>query len=339
MTYRDAQLSLGVESTFGTAVTTTRWLAYTGNSGFDFEPGDQESEELTADVDASSQFYRPTVSAGGSIDFETKAKGMGFLHKAALGTGVSTLVSGTTYQQNFSPLAAGAAPFLDPLTIQFVQKLVDNTDDVNTFIGCTIKSIEWKMDNAGVLTETVEVDARNMVTNIAKASVSVAARNRFTFAGMSAFTGVLTEPTATALPSAATALTGLKSFSIKVENSLVVDDFRGDATGLKGQQAVEDQVVTGQIVLDYNAQAQAIRNTWIAGTSGTTLAIKCENGVALSTGVESFVFAMPDIRATAQPTPNRDGKFPTITIPFKAWKPDASTAKLFVSARTSDASL
>ena len=339
MTYRDAQLTMGVQSVFETAVTTNRWLAYLGNSGFDLQPGDAESEELTADVDASSQFYRPVVAAAGSIEFETKAKGMGFLHKAALGGSVSTLVAGTTYQQNFTPLAAGASPYLDALTVQFVQKLIDNTDDVNTFIGATIASIEWKLDNAGVLTCTVEMDSRNMVTNIAKASASTAARNRFTFAGFSAYTGALTEPTTTALPTCATQLTAVKSFSIKVENNLVTDDYRGDATGMKGQQAVQDQTVTGEIELDYNAQAQAIRNAWINGNTATGLLLKLDTGVALSTGTEPLLFAMPDIRATGAPTPNRDGKFPTLKVPFKAWKPDASTAKLFVCARTSDATI
>lgn len=338
MTYRDAQLTVGVESTFGTPVTTGRRVLYTGNSGFDFQPNDAESEELTFDVDAISQLYRPVVSAAGSIDLRTKAKGLGFLHKAGMGTGVSTLVSASTYQQNFTPLATGAAPFLDPLTVQWVQKLVDNTDDVNTFPGCTIKSIEWKIDNAGDLNETIEVEARTMSTAIAKSAVAVSAANPFTFAGFTAYTGALTEPTTVLMPSCATQLTAVKSMSLKIENDIVTDDYRGDGTGLKGQHAVQGQVVTGQLVMDYNAQAQTLRNAWIANTA-TGLLFKFDTGVALGTGTEQLIFAMADVRCTGQPTPNRDGKFPTITFPFKAYLGASSAAKLFVCARTADAAL
>jgi len=65
-----------------------------------------------------------------------------------------------------------------------------------------------------------------MVTNIAKGSPSVSFPNRFTFAGFSIFTGAFTEPTTTTLPSAATALDGVKSWSMKIENGIVDDDYR-----------------------------------------------------------------------------------------------------------------
>lgn len=283
--------------------------------------------------------YRTVQAAAGTLETEAKAKGTGFLRKAALGQGSSTLVSAATYQQLFKPLGTGGSNFLDSLTLQFVQQLIDGTDDIDTFLGCTMASVEWKMDKAGILTESYTVDARNMVKIVSKAAASPSARNRFSFGGFTAFTNTLTEPTATVLGSATDPIPTVRSFSLKVTNSLVVDDYRGDGTGLKSQPAVESQEITGELELDYNAQALGLRNNWVNNSGLTPLLFNFSTGVALGTGVETVQFCLPAVKFTGKATPNRDGKLPQIKIPFKAFKLASASSALLVAVRTADAAL
>jgi len=335
--YRNAQLMISApESPFGTAATLDRWLPYLGNPSLDLKPNDQISEAMyPGAVEPSSALYRPTEAVDGAIEFEYLAKLFGRVLKWALGNGTSTVVSGSVYQQNFT---LGDGPFFDALTIQLARQLVDGTFDVHTYLGNTVKSIEFKMDKAGILTFSVDIDGRTMVTNIAKGSPSVSYPNRFTFAGFSMATGTFTEPTTTALPSAATALDGVRSFSLKIENNVVDDDFRANNAGLKSQQAALRRQVTGQIEMDNTAQAQALRTTWRTNAGATALVAKFEAG-ALTTGNESIVFGMPDVRISDTPTPNADGQLPGVTINFRVLKAAALAQPLWICCRTSDNAL
>lgn len=335
--YRNAQLMISApESPFGTAATLDRWLPYLGNPSLDLKTNDQISDAMyPGAVEPVSALYRPSEATGGGLEFELLAKLFGRVIKWALGNGVHNLVSGTTYQSNFT---LGAGPFFDALTIQLARQLVDGTFDVHTYLGNTVKSIEFKMDKTGILTFTVDIDGRTMVTNIAKGSPSVSFPNRFTFAGFSIFTGTFTEPTTTALPSAATALDGVKSWSMKIENSIVDDDYRAGNLGLKSQQGVLRRQVTMQLEMDYVAQAQALRTSWRTNAGAIPIVAKFEAG-ALSTGLETFVFAAPDCRISDTPTPNADGSMPGATINLRVLKAAASAEPLWICSRTSDTAL
>jgi hypothetical protein len=329
--YRDAQLMIsGPESAYGTAATLDRWLPYTGSPSIDWVPNDAESDAISPGalpMDEGS--YRPTESAAGSIDFEWKTKGFGRILKAALGACTSTLVSAGLYQQ-VATLAAG--PFFDALTVQLVRKMWDGTDDPHTYLGCVVSSIEWKMDAQGVLTATVEIDGRTMSTVIAKASATVTYPGRFTFAGFSVQTGTFTAPTATALASAATALSAIKSWSLKIDNKIVADDYRGNGSGLKDQPPVLQRAVTGSMVADNTAAIAALRTTW-----------KANNGIPFVwnfvNGTDQVQFAAPYCRLTSAPTPNMDGNAPTVTLPFEVRKLQSAAQGLWVVQRTSDSAL
>jgi len=256
-----------------------------------------------------------------------KAKGFGRFYKAALGAGVSTLVSGGIYQQNFTP---SSNALFDALTLQLARPQLDGTTfDVDTFIGCVVKSLEFKMDNKGVLTMTPEWDAQTMSTVIAKGSPSITYPNRFTFAGFSMSTGTLTEPTTIAVGSAITALDGIKSFSLKIENDLDTEDFRAGGTGLKAQPTVSRQTITGQIEGDYIAQIAALRTQWRA--NGTLPLV-----ANFAAGTDLIQFVMGACRISDPLVPNADGKQPAATISFEVRKAAASTAALWITTRSTD---
>ena len=328
--YRNAQFGMSAPETYGTAATIDRLMPYIGDLDFDWEPNDQMSEVIEPGAVANaSASYRPTESGTGTYNAEMKAKGFGRILKGAFGNGVSTLVSGGVYQQNFT--LNDTSTVFDAFTMQAVRKLVDGTDDVHTFIGTAIKSVEFSMDNAGVLKVAFELLARAMSTAIAKASLTAITANRFTFAGFTFNTGTLTEPTTTVLGSCATALVGIRSWSLKVENNLVEDDYRANGAGLMSQPSVLQRTITGSIEARNTAQIQAFRTNW---RNNSTIPLDAR----FTTGTDVASFIVPQARITGKITPNMDGNMPTVTIPFEGLG-GAATQPLFCSLRTTDTAL
>ena len=328
--YRDAQLAMSApESTYGTAATLDRRMPYTGDLDIDWEPNDQASEVIEPGAVATvGSSYRPTEAVKGTYSFEVKSKGFGRLFKGALGAATSTLVSAGLYQQVHT-LAAG--PLFDAHTWQVVRKMMDGTDDVHTYLGMVINSLELSMDNAGVLTGSVEFIGRTMSTVIAKASLSLVTANRFTFAGFSLATGTLTEPTATVLGAGASPLDGIRTFSVKIENGYPNDDFRANNAGLMSQPSVLQRKITGSIEARNTAAIQALRATW---RSNGTLPIVAN----FVNGTDQVQIIVAAARLTGAPTPNADGNLPTVTLAYEGLLGSPSQPFWLVT-RTTDTAL
>lgn len=331
--YRDAQLTLDVESTFNTPVTTARWLPYVGDPSMEYQPIDVDSEAIyPGPALIGSNRTRCADSASGSVEFEVLSKLFGKLLKACTGAGSSNLVSGTTYQQVFT-LGSGV---LDSLTMQFVRKLWGGTDAVDTYAGCTVSSFELSMDKTGILKLAVEIDGASYSTVIAKSAATVTYPNRFGWSGLTVKSGTLTEATTIALASATTNVDGVKSFSIKVDNGLTTDDFRANSAGKKSQQVPGRREITGSIEVDFTATTY--RDAFKAGT-GISLLFELSTGVALSTGTETFQIVLPLVMFNKDPRPNADGTAPTATLEFDVLKATTATNALALVVRTSDTAL
>jgi len=325
--YRNTQLGMSAPETYGTAATVDRLMPYTGDLDIDWAPNDQMSEVVEPGAVATvGSSYRPTESVTGSYNFEVKSKGFGRLFKGAFGAATSNLVSGGVYQQVHT--LNNSTPLNDAHTWQVVRKLMDGTDDAHTFIGMVINSIELSMDNAGVLKGSVEFIGRTMSTVIAKASLSAVATNRFTFAGFTIATGTLTEPTSTVLGSCATSLDGIRSISMKIENGLPDDDFRGNGAGLMSQPSVLQRKITGSIEARNTAQIQALRATW---RSNGTIPIAAN----FTSGTDVIQIIIAAARLTNPPTPNADGNLPTVTLQYEGLLGSA-TQPVWLVVRTSD---
>ena len=330
--YRNAQFGMSApESAYGTAATIDRRMPYTGDLSGDLQPADAVSEVLDSGAVARSDAsYRPVKAGTLTYPFEPKGSGFGRLYKAAFGAGTSTLVSTGLYQQNFT---LGDGPLFDSFTGQACRPLTDGTFENDTFLGMTVSSIEFKIENAGVLTATAELDFRDMVTNVAKASLSRVVANRFTFGGFTLATGTVTEPTSSALASALTPLVDVRSWSLKVENNIVADDYRADGTGLKSQPSVLVRKVTGEFEARFTPAIQALRTNWISNTP-FSLVPKFTAGTA-----DVHQFVTPSIRITEPPTPNMDGEIPTIKFSYEVLDNGTATKPFWLVVRTADAAL
>ena len=88
---------------------------------------------------ARSGRRRHETQAKGDLTVELTSKGLGTLLQTCFGTGVSTLVSGSTYQQNFT-LGTGATP--PSMTVQKGLVRADGTVDPYTYNGGVVDSFE-----------------------------------------------------------------------------------------------------------------------------------------------------------------------------------------------------
>src|SRR5690242_4154169 len=100
---QDASVTFVNESTYNTPVTTTRALEFLDES-VTYNKNIKQGQGLRVGgrVARSARRVIPTSDAGGDISLECTSKGMGLLWQLCVGSGTSTVVSGSTYQQVFT---------------------------------------------------------------------------------------------------------------------------------------------------------------------------------------------------------------------------------------------
>jgi hypothetical protein len=229
---QDCSLGIGIESTYKTGVTPTRWFEYIDES-INWDKSIKQGVGLRVGGRVARSARRVVTSAQGTGDFtlEATSKGMGLLWQAALGSGASTLVSGSTYQQVFT-LGDTPASF----TLQKGLPRADGTVDPYTFLGCMVSGWQFTFPNDDIASLQVSVDAGDLTTATSYTAPSYASSpSLFHFAGGSLSTGTLTAPTTTALASAATPLASVRGGSVSVNNNIRNDRYNYGGAGSQGQ--------------------------------------------------------------------------------------------------------
>src|SRR5512139_3848926 len=156
-TFQDCSLTMGKESTFGTGVTPARAFEFIDES-LDFDKGIKQGAGLRVGsrVARSNRRVVTTSDAGGDISLECVSKGMGLLWEQCLGSGVSTLVSASTYQQVFT-----LADILPSATWQKGIPRFDGTVDAYTYVGATVDSWELTFGNGEIAQLKATLDAKD----------------------------------------------------------------------------------------------------------------------------------------------------------------------------------
>jgi hypothetical protein len=330
---QDCSVGIGVESTFKTGVAPTRWYEFY-DENLDWNPTRKQGQGLRVGsrVARSGRRVTPIADGGGDFSIECASKGMGLLLQAAFGTGVSTLVSGSTYQQNFT---LGDLP--SSLTIQKGLVEAGGTVDAYSFLGCMVDSFEFNFPNADIATLKTTFDAADLSTAQAYTAPSYPAEpvNLYHFANASLYSGTFTAPTATALASAATPITDVRDCSVAVGNNLTNNRFNFGGAGRKGKQTRGLRVPTGKMTLEYDSTTW--RDLFIAD-GALTLLLTYTAG-ALSTGTETLQIAIPEIKFDGE-LPKANGT-DLITVPMAFTGLDNLTAAqpIWAVLRTADTAL
>lgn len=333
---QDVSVGWKKETTFGTAVTVDRWMEFLDES-LDFSREIKQGAGLrvgNGGVARANRRSSPTSSGSGDITLELFSKGMGTLLELAMGTSVSTVVSGSTYQQNHT-LIDGLLP---SATIQ--KGLVDAAGTVHpyTFNGATCTGFEINVPNADVATLKTSWDIRQVVTATAYAAPSYASGGvRFDW-GMASvgYGGTLTTPTTTALATGTTALTNVRSISIAVDNGLAGDRYNMGNSGLKAKQVPGVRAITGSIEVEYTDDV--LRDAFLNDTVNP-LTLTLTSAEALSTGTSQFQVTLPAVYLDSALPKVNGGNLITTTYTFTALDNLTASDPMWCSIRTSDSAL
>lgn len=336
-TTQDSSVGFGVESAYGTSITPTRWYEFTDEK-FEFKPMRKQGKGLRVGGRLGRSARRVTtgLEATGEIKLEAVSKGLGLLLKGALGTGTSTLVSGTTYQQNFT-----IGDTLTPFTVQKGLVQEDGTVTPYTFTGCVVT--EWEITSAkdDIVEMSFNFDGNGGVsTATAYATPSYSsAPSLFTFTQGALTTGVFTAPTTTTLASGATTVANVTEFSIKGENK-ITGGMR--AYGSAGKRATSPRPgdrldgVNGKVKVIYTDTT--LRDASFNDTD-VSLILTFTSTEALSTGFATLQIAIPVARLEPE-TPNvNGGEVIETDYSFSVLDGLVAAQPLWISLRTGDSAL
>ena len=286
--FQDWSVGIAKESTFGTAVTPTRWLEFTEPKPLTIDRGIKQGAGLRpgSRVARAARRVKTIRQASGDITVEAFSKGLGLLLEACMGSGVSTVVTPPTYQQVHS-----LADVLPSHTIQFGVPNSAGTIRPLTFSGCTVSA--WELGGAvgDIATLKTTWDARNWTTATAYTSPSYpTGGGLFTVENATINTGTVTMPTATALGSAGTPLAGVKDFQIAMSNSLVNDRFFMNGGGIKDRQLPGTRLPTVELNVEYQDNT-----LWDALEANSDLSLVINMVGPLGIGSEVLQVVIPDL--------------------------------------------
>lgn len=331
--FQDASIGFGAEATYGTPVTPTRWLEYTSESfGLNKTIKQGVGLRVGSRVARSGRRVVVTRDGGGTVELEANSKGLGLWLQNLIGAASSTLVIGTTYQQNFT-----LADTMPMFTLQRGLPRIDGTIAAHTFVGCTAKSVEFDFAQADILKIKADVDAQDFQTTPAYTSPSYATgANLFSFVGASISTGTLTAPTTTALASAVTSLGMIRGGSVKIDHALKVDRFNAGGAGLKSRPTVGLRAISGKVTVEHD-------NTfdWVAAINAETpmsLVLTWSAG-SLSTGNETIQIVLPEIKLDGALPVTNGTDLITHDVSFQVLDNLTAAQPIWVVVRTADTAL
>ncbi len=331
-TMQDTAIAIGVESTYGTAVTPGTFVEFLSET-LDWKKNVKQSPSLRVGrrLNLARGRVIPTAEGSGQLNFEAMSKGQGLLWQLLMGAGTSTLVSGTTYQQVFT-----FADVMPSVTLQ--KQMIDAGATVRpqTYSGvmCEGFDVEFADDTLKV---AAALNAHDMTTATAAAEVVMpsSAMSLYSFVGASLYTGTLAEPAATTLGSAATSLANIRSGKISVKHNLNVGRYNYGGSGRKAKPLVRTRDLSVSLVAEFDS---ATMTDAILNETPMTF-VATFTGAALSAGVETLQFVIPCMYAEGELPKSNGDDLILQNMTFTALSNLSSTQPMWVVARTSDTAI
>ncbi|MFF5004685.1 phage tail tube protein [Streptomyces phaeochromogenes] len=237
-----SQLSIAAESAYGTFVAPSKHLEFTKES-LQLKKVTAQSQGIAANrlLARSARRVVTQRSGGGNVDIEVVNKGMGAILQALMGTTVTPVQQGATPAYLQTHLLADV--FGKSLTIQKGVPLTTGAVTDKTFVGCKILSAEFSCEVGGMLTLSLEIDAKNCDETQTLAVASYSNMSPFNFSQMGVKLGSYgTE----------TARDGIRKVSLKFERGQATERYYAGASGLKAEPISNALVkITGSYETDY----------------------------------------------------------------------------------------
>lgn len=252
----DAQLVVGAEVTWGTAVTPNKSFEF-NDEGLKLDPTFLEPTGLRAGqkFKRASRVSISRKSVSGDITLEHSTRGMGLLWKHALASSASpTQIDTTTaYEQIHTP---GDFRGLG-LTVQ-VGRPEPSTGTVRpfTYAGCKVSQWEFSVSDNAIPTLKLTFDGRSEDTATALAAASYPTGAKvFSFANATLALGgtVATAGGKTTVSSGTAVATVVTEVSVQGAAPMATDRFGIGNAGLKSEQLENDTpTITGSLSAEFN---------------------------------------------------------------------------------------
>ncbi len=333
---QDCSIGFANEAAYKTNTTVTRWVEYIDES-IDWQKSIKQGVGLRVGGRVARSGRRVVTSAMGAGDFsmECTSKGMGLLWQWLLGTGASTLVSGSTYQQNFTLGDNPTSITLQKGVVKVDPTTAAGTVDAYTYLGCMAESWEFDFANDDIAKVKATVNAGDMTTATAYAAPSYASSpNLFHFANGSIASGTLTAPTTTAVASGTTTIADIRGGSLSVNNNLTRRLNVGGA-GRQSKPTVGLRAISGKLDVEYDSTTfrDAVLND-------TPMALILNfTGGALSSGTEQLQVVVPEIKFDSELAKTNGTDLIVQSMSFQGLDNLTAAQPIWVVMRTADNAL
>jgi hypothetical protein len=331
---QDAYIGLAVETTPKTFVAPTDFPEFSEMT-VDWTPTRVQGDGIRSGSRLARADRNVTVSGQGAGDvaFPAISKGMSKWLRCAMGTAVSTLVSGSTYQQLYT---LGDSP--STLTIQGCYPRADGTIDTYSFTGCLLNGFEFTYDNQAIGKFKFPVDAADLsVVQTAATYAPLASASLYHWANLTITTGTLTAPTTTALASSITNTLNIRSGSIILNRNLSTDRFNAGGAGRKTKQLAGTPEITGTLEIEYDSITY---RDLLLNDLTMPLIVQYVTTTALSTGFETLQVVLPAIKIMPGALAKPNGTELIIqSVPFTALESPLGGQGAYVVLRTSEAAI
>lgn len=293
----DGQLGFGVESTWGTGVTPTRFVEFNTES-LQRTPTFLEPTGLRVGTKfkrvSRIRVSRSTVAGDAELDVATKGMGLLFKHALASTVTTPTLISGSAYKQIHTP---GDFRSLG-LTVQ-VGRPESSTGAVKpfTYAGCKVSGWEFSLSDGDTPKLKLTIDGRSEATATALASASfLTGTTVFDFSQATLKLGgtATTASGETTIASGVTVATIIKNISISGKAPMATERFGLGNAGLKAEPLENDTpMITGSLGAEFNKA-----ELYDLFSANTTTALQLDLTGAVIGGGNSFLlsFIIPAIK-------------------------------------------
>lgn len=344
-TQMDVALGLKEETTYGTYVAPDKFPEFL-TEDFAWEPTFSEGNANRYGRRAMMANRRVLVKeqVTGSFEMEAVTKGLGILFKAALGTAVSNVISGSAHQQLITPTITDPLP---SFTIQKGIPLVGGgAAQPMSFVGCVCTGFELSAKNGAIPTLKFNWVGKGVDTGQVFATPSYpSALELFSFTGGSiraaggGFAGAVTPPTTTALASGGTALADVTEIDLTFTNGADEGGFFVGGGGKRGRkQAVGVRGLTGTLVAEYDSNT--LRDAFLNQTD-LALVLKFEHSTVITGAIKpTLEITIPVIRLDGElPKAGTPGEVITQSIGFTMLDGGVAAHPVYVAIVTAETAI
>jgi len=337
-TMLDASIGIGVEATYGTAVTVDRFYEFTDES-VKWKPTFLQGQGLRVGSRLARGDRRKLgkQEAGGDIGLEAVSKGLGRIFAAVFGSTTNTIIAaGPGYQQVHTLTTS------DPLPSHTIQKgtprIGGGATDALTFTGAVCSAMTLSCAVGDIVKIKSTWSARDVSTSQAYAAPSYpVSPELFTFVdGAITLGGTVTMPTNTALASGGTVVANITECDLTIDNKIDDGGFTLGSGGKKYRRPVVGVAeAKGKMTAEY--ADTALRDAYLQQL-GLTLVLTFQSSVAIATGVyPTLQVVLPLIKLEGDVPAANGGKPIMLSIDYTVLDPAVSgQSPVYLVYRTSD---